>query len=274
MLNEIVQRAPLFLLVAVRCFALLMTLPLFSMQNVSRIAKIALAGYMAFIVLPSAYGQSWQLVEYHIAKDIFSGAFSLHYIFLLIGEGLIGVITGFYISMIFAAFSSAGQFFSYQMGFAASEVYDALAQIENPLMGQYLNLLAMLLFIQVDGFQELFLGGILRSFESLNAFSLVFYKNEFITFLLTGLTDLFFDAMMISLPLVGTLFLISVTMGILSKAAPQMNLLSEGLPLTILTSFLILFLLMPVMCDFFTRSFDIAFFKFEDFLSQVKRNPL
>ena len=34
MLNEIVQRAPLFLLVAVRCFALLMTLPLFSMQNV------------------------------------------------------------------------------------------------------------------------------------------------------------------------------------------------------------------------------------------------
>ena len=274
MLNEIVQRAPLFLLVAVRCFALLMTLPLFSMQNVSRIAKIALAGYMAFIVLPSAYGQSWQLAEYHIAKDIFSGAFSLHYIFLLIGEGLIGVITGFYISMIFAAFSSAGQFFSYQMGFAASEVYDALAQIENPLMGQYLNLLAMLLFIQVDGFQELFLGGILRSFESLNAFSLVFYKNEFITFLLTGLTDLFFDAMMISLPLVGTLFLISVTMGILSKAAPQMNLLSEGLPLTILTSFLILFLLMPVMCDFFTRSFDIAFFKFEDFLSQVKRNLL
>ena len=274
MLNEIVQRAPLFLLVAVRCFALLMTLPLFSMQNVSRIAKIALAGYIAFIVLPSAYGQSWQLAEYHIAKDIFSGAFSLHYIFLLIGEGLIGVITGFYISMIFAAFSSAGQFFSYQMGFAASEVYDALAQIENPLMGQYLNLLAMLLFIQVDGFQELFLGGILRSFESLNAFSLVFYKNEFITFLLTGLTDLFFDAMMISLPLVGTLFLIYVTMGILSKAAPQMNLLSEGLPLTILTSFLILFLLMPVMCDFFTRSFDIAFFKFEDFLTQVKRNPL
>jgi flagellar biosynthetic protein FliR len=63
-------------------------------------------------------------------------------------------------------------------------------------------------------------------------------------------------------------------MGILSKAAPQMNLLSEGLPMTILTSFLILVLLMPVMCDFFTRSFDIAFLKFENLLSQVARNPL
>ena len=240
MLNEIVQRAPLYLLAAVRCFALILTLPLFSMQNVSRVAKIALAGYMAFLIFPSAYGQSWQIAEYHVAKNIFSGAFSLQYILLLIGEGLIGIIIGFFISMIFSAFSSAGQFFSYQMGFAASEVYDALAQVENPLMGQYLNLMAMLIFIQVDGFQELFLGGILRSFESLNAFSLVFYKDNFITFLLTGLTDLFFDAMMISLPLVGTLFLISVTMGILSKAAPQMNLLSEGLPMTILTSFLIL----------------------------------
>ncbi len=274
MLNEIVQRAPLYLLAAVRCFALILTLPLFSMQNVSRGAKIALAGYMAFLIFPSAYGQSWQIAEYHVAKNIFSGAFSLQYILLLIGEGLIGVIIGFFISMIFSAFSSAGQFFSYQMGFAASEVYDALAQVENPLMGQYLNLMAMVIFIQVDGFQELFLGGILRSFESLNAFSLVFYKDNFITFLLTGLTDLFFDAMMISLPLVGTLFLISVTMGILSKAAPQMNLLSEGLPMTILTSFLILVLLMPVMCDFFTRSFDIAFFKLENLLTQVTRNQL
>ena len=76
MLNEIIQRAPMFLLAAVRCFALLMTLPLFSMQNVSRVAKIALAGYMAFFVLPSAYGQTWQLAEYHIAENIFSGAFS------------------------------------------------------------------------------------------------------------------------------------------------------------------------------------------------------
>ena len=101
MLNEIVQRAPLYLLGAVRCFALIMTLPLFSMQNVSRVAKIALAGYMAFLIFPSAYGQSWQLAEYNVAENIFSGAFSLHYVFLLIGEGLIGVIIGFFISMIF-----------------------------------------------------------------------------------------------------------------------------------------------------------------------------
>ena len=48
----------------------------------------------------------------------------------------------------------------------------------------------------------------------------------------------------------------------------------EEQPLTILTSFLILVILMPVMCDFFTRSFDTAFFKLENLLTQVTRTQL
>ena len=46
MLDEIVSKAPLFLLVSARCAALLFTLPLFSMRTVPKAAKIALAGYM------------------------------------------------------------------------------------------------------------------------------------------------------------------------------------------------------------------------------------
>lgn len=271
MLNIILLNAPLYLLAAARCFTMLLTLPLFSMRSVSRVAKIALAGFMAFLVFPTAYGTQWQYEEYSVAKDIFSGAFSLQYIALLAGEGLIGLIIGFYISIIFASFSSAGQFFSFQMGFSAAEAYDALSQIENPLMGQYLNLVAMLVFLTNHGFQKLFLLGVLESFDSMNAFSLVYYKGNFMAFLLKGLSELFLDGMMIAFPLVGTLFLISVTMGLLSKAAPQMNLLSEGLPITILVSFLVLNILMPVLIDFFEIAFDVAFFNLNALFSSVQR---
>ena len=48
MIDEIVRRTPFFLLVFARCFSLLVTLPLFSMRSVSRIAKLALAFYMAY----------------------------------------------------------------------------------------------------------------------------------------------------------------------------------------------------------------------------------
>ena len=77
--------------------------------------------------------------------------------------------------------------------------------------------------------------------------------------MLSGLTKLFADALIISLPLIGVLVLISVSMGILSKAAPQMNLISEGFPIMILTAFLLITLLIPYLCGFFEASFESGF---------------
>ena len=108
-----------------------------------------------------------------------------------------------------------------------------------------------------------------RSFGTINAFTLVSHKGDFLSLMLTSLSSLFFDAMMIALPMVGTLFLVTVTMGILSKAAPQMNLLSEGLPITILTAFFLLTLLLPHMIDFFIQSFDRAFSTLENLLASA-----
>lgn len=256
--DDIVARAPIFFLAAARIFAMILTTPLLSMQSVPRTAKVALAGSIAFLVMPETYPGGWNVEP-----------FSLEFALLVIGEGLIGIITGFFISMIFASFSSAGQFFSYQMGFGASEVYDALAQIENPLLGQYLNLMAMLVFIQIKGFQTLFLGGILRSFEAVNCFSLVAAKGAFLQFFLTGLTTLFLNAMVIALPIIGTLFLIHVSMGLLSKAAPQMNLLSEGFPITILVTFFLLVVALPLMVNLFTQVMNQGFQAFETLLAKA-----
>ncbi len=255
MLAQLLDRAPLYLLVAARCLAMLMILPLFSTRSVSTIAKVALAGYTAFIVLPTAFGGGYE------GLDSIYDVSTLQYVLLLVGEVILGIITGFYITILFAAFSSAGQFFSFQMGLSAAEAYDALSQVENPLMGQFLNLIAMWLFLKTQGFQQVFLHGMTESIQSINAMSLVAAESRtaFLELLLGGLTSLFFNAMMIALPLTGTFFLVAVAMGLLSRAAPQMNLLSEGIPLTMLLGFLFLFISLPAMCDLFMRLFDAAF---------------
>jgi len=257
MIQQIVGNAPIYLLVAVRCFALIMTMPFFSAKTFSRIVKVALAGYLAYLIFPHINFSDYSSFIYFDKRG--NTEFTLEYILLLIGEGLIGIIIGFFVSIIFAAFSSAGQFFSFQMGFSASEVYDALNQVENPLMGQYFNLVAMLIFLQNRWAQQIFTKVLVSSFDILNAISLVQQRERIIKFLLSGLTHLFFDAFIIALPIMGTLLLVSVTMGILSKAAPQMNLLSEGFPIMILLSFFILLTLMPQLCDFFTHSFISGF---------------
>ena len=148
----ILRNAPVYLLSAARCFALIMTLPLFSSQTVNRKVKIALAGFLAAFISPqlSLYSGSFSAYGPFITPE---GNFNLVFILLLLGEGMIGVIIGFYIQIIFAVFSTAGQFFAFQMGFSASSTYDSLSQVENPLLGQFLNFSAMLVFLQQKFFQ-------------------------------------------------------------------------------------------------------------------------
>lgn len=235
----ILNKAPAFLLIVARVSGLIFTTPLLSTRAVSRIVKIALAGFIAFLCLP----------YYPISQ--YTEVFNFHYLLLLLGEALIGILTGFFVLMIFSTFSTAGQFFTYQMGFGASGVYDTLSQIENPLMGQYFNFIAAIIFLQIKGFQRLFFTGIVESISRVNCF--VFLKSEkpIVGLLFKSMTTLFLDAMVMSMPIMGTLVLIHVTMGLLTKAAPQMNLLSEGFPVTILVTFFLLTIMFPFLINTF-----------------------
>ena len=263
MLDSILQKAPVYLLVFVRCFALIMTLPMFSMRAASRAAKVAIAGYMAFFIFGNL---DTSVYAPYIGEE---GSSSMIYFLLLVGEGLIGILMGFYISIIFAAFSAAGQFLAFQMGLSAASSYDALSQVENPLMGQFFNLVAMLVFMQTHWFQKLFLGGLVTSFSSLNALSIATANEKIARFMMSGLTSLFADALVIALPVMGTLFLITVCTGLLTKAAPQMNLLSEGFPIMILVAFTIIAFAMPSIIDFFVRSFNKGFSDLENLFTSI-----
>ncbi|MDR3337021.1 MAG: flagellar biosynthetic protein FliR [Treponema sp.] len=257
-INEILKNAPIFLLIAVRALALIETAPLLSSESIPQVAKISLAGFAAYASFPTALTAGWNV-----------GYYGLSFVFLAIGEALIGVILGFYLTLIFSAFSTAGQFFSLPMGFGASETFDPLSQVENPLMGQYLNLVAMLVFLSMDGFRMLFLGGFWRSIQSMNILNLVAGRETVIELLLGGLSRLFLDAIIISLPILGTLFLTSLTTGLISKAAPQINILSEGFPISITIAFFLIYSTMPFMVEAFERAVNFGWRSIEILYTRI-----
>jgi len=286
-LRNILTFGPVFLLIAVRAFAMIQTTPILSSEAVPQIAKIALAGLTAFAVLPTA--------EIYFAANSPNGivtlpggtltdlryeTFSLRFLLLLIGEGIIGIIIGFYLTVIFAAFSTAGQFFSLQMGFGASETFDPVAQVENPLMGQYFSLVSMLVFVTLikqspsgvglNGFHLLF-DGFWRSVQSINVMSLIDGREHVVGMFASGLARLFMDAFVISLPILGTLFLTSLTTGLISKAAPQVNILSEGFPISITVAFLLIFASLPFMIEAFGRVIDSGFNNIESLYVHIGR---
>lgn len=181
------------------------------------------------------------------------------YAMAAVSEALIGVAIGLSITIAFSVFQLAGQFFTVQMGFGASEVFDPMSQISLPLMGQYLYIVFMLVFLALRGhvyvLQEIFVSFDLLSIDKL--MNGTFLKSPY--GLIATVGNLFLIGIRISIPIMGTLLLISISLGLLAKAAPQMNLLLIGFPISISVGFILLFILLPVMIEFISDYIDQVF---------------
>jgi flagellar biosynthetic protein FliR len=233
--------------------------PLITGNGLPDIARAALALFTTVIMFPFV-----NEIGYIIPQT------GLAYVALIIGEAAIGAITGFMLQLIYAAFTMAGQFFSLQMGFSASVVFDPLAQEEIPIVGQFLNYLAMFRFVAANGFFKLFYIGVFRSFQSVNAYIFLLGKEHIYTISLTAVGKLFEQSLIISMPILGTLFLISVSMGLMAKAAPQMNLLMMGFPVAIIVAFFIILISIPYLVSSFSTLIDESFYQLADWFSGYK----
>ncbi len=252
------ENAQLFFLIFARIMALVLIAPLISSRSIPFIARIGLALFAAIAVFPMVQGAGYPIPDT-----------GLEYAALVVGEIMVGIILGFILVVIYAAFLLAGQFFSLQMGFGASQVFDPLSQIQIPIMGQFLNLIAMFTFVMIGGFQRIFLIGVYRSFERVQVYDFITQRNYIFRLFLGSLGNLFEQALIISLPILGTLFLVSISMGLLAKAAPQMNLLMMGFPVAIGVAFTMLFLILPFLVEAFAKIIDASFYKILELLDQA-----
>ena len=222
--------------------------PLISSTAIPQVAKIGLSILIATVILPGVMESGYSLPTEPV-----------HFFLLVFGEALIGIIIGFFLVLIFAVFQLAGQFFSLQMGFGASQVFDPLGQVEIPLMGQFFNTVAMFVFISTNGFHKFVMTGVYHSFQVLKASDLVSGRQPLLDLFTGSLGRLFESSLTIAFPILGTLFIVSVTMGLLAKAAPQMNLLMMGFPVAIGVAFIVLLMFLPLLMTAFGRIIDLGF---------------
>ena len=248
MISDLVGNLNIALVVFVRIMAMAMVAPLLSSESVPVIARAGLALFITAAIYPRVAAMGYELPT----RDAY-------FLLVLVGEAMVGVIIGLSMLLVFAAFQVAGEFFSLQMGFGASVVFDPLAQVEIPLMGQFLYLVSMLVFLEVDGFQKILLSGVLKSFESLRAVDLITGREVLFKVFLGSLGRLFESALTISFPILGTLLLVSVALGLLAKAAPQMNLLMMGFPISLGVAFVALLLVIPFLMSTFAGILNSAF---------------
>ena len=247
-MENLVLHFQIFFLIMVRMTAMTVVAPFFSSGLFPFRLKVMLAFFVSLLVFPSLAAKGYRVPpgmgEYYL---------------LVLGEVSIGLYIGFLTSVVFAAFQLAGDYFAVQIGFGMSEVIDPIAQVSVPLIGQLKNLIGLLVFMAMNG-HHLLIEAIYRSYELAPFISL---KKSVIgglmKFIVYSFSGMFVVALKIAIPVVGTIFLVSVSMGVLAKAAPQMNIMMLGFPFKIVVAFGVLIIISPMMVRIMQVSLERTF---------------
>lgn len=255
-LAGLAENSEIYFLIFARVIALFMTTPILADKSVPGIVRNSLALMITIVIFPFAK-------DYMVPDD------GIAFLFVAIGEVALGIVTGFFITLIFSVFQLAGQMFAVQMGFGASQVFDPMAQVQIPVIGQLFNFVALFIFITTGAFQKIFIIGVLRSIEYVKATDLFVEQELLLDSAVTAFSTLFTHALIIAFPILGTLILLSVTMGLLAKASPQMNLMMIGFPIQITIGFVMIGFSLPFLIEKFNIILDNNFYFIANIFSQV-----
>lgn len=180
--------------------------------------------------------------------------------FWIINNALIGLLFGFIISMFFSLFQIAGQFFSFQMGFSITEVLDPLSQQEMPLLGQVMAFLALLVFLSVNG-HLLAIDLLYKSFQQIPLMDFTTTFPKMLEKTLEYFGFMFAAALQFSMAVVGSILVATLFIGLMAKAAPQINAMLFGIPLYVGMGFLLLAFLSNNMTSFMGSYINLFFAK-------------
>lgn len=213
-----------------RISAVLLVAPIFSSTLVTVRTRISLALLLTFLIYPL---YDWPII------DVTSG---LGFV-LFLQQVLIGVAIGIIMHFAFAAITSAGAFIATSMGLSMAVVADPVNGHQSPVLAQFLLVIATLVFLSI--------GGHLIIIEMmLDSFRLIpineFYVNrEMLWAILQWSSLIFSGAIMIALPAMVTMLLTNSAMGVISRAAPALNVFAVGFPASLFFGLVMIYLLIP-----------------------------
>lgn len=235
---------PAFLLIFMRITGFFVSLPLFSYRNMPSMFKVGISFFLAWIM--------------YFSMDIPEIPIDETFILLIFKEVAVGLFVGLIAYIMLTAIQLAGGLIDFQMGFAIANVIDPQTNAQVPLLGQYFYTFALLFILSVNG-HHLLIDGIFYSYQFLPVNEFASFGNQsVIEFVIHSFSQMFLIAFLMSIPIVGCLFLVDVALGIVARTVPQLNVFVVGMPLKILVGFLVLFVSMAIYIGLIKNLFSIT----------------
>ena len=181
---------------------------------------------------------------------------SLTGLWIMAQQMLIGIGMGFAVKIVFAAFNVAGEFIGTQMGLGFATFYDPLSSAQTPVIAEFINLLALLLFLSMNG-HLLYLATLAQSFSAIPVSATPIAAGSWLNLAELG-SRMFSAGLLLSLPVMATLMITNVALAVLTRAAPQLNLFALGFPLTLLGGFFALAISLNYMATPIQGIFEVG----------------
>ena len=207
-----------FMLPMFRITAMLMTMPVFGTTLVPRRIRLYFALAITVVVAPVL-----PPMPQVNALDLSA--------LLLIGEQIIiGAGLGLFLQLFFHAFVVAGQILSIQMGMGFASMVDPTNGVSSAVIGQFFTMLVTLVFLGMNG-HLVVIETLVESFTTMPVGSGLLVSNFWE--LANGLGWVLSAGLRLVLPAIAALLIINVAFGIMTRAAPQLNIFSIGFPITL-----------------------------------------
>lgn len=214
-----------------RILAVVATEPIFGNRVVPARAKIGLAFVLTLVLFPALEPAT------HIDPGSADG------LLVLMQQVVIGIAIGLTMRIVVVSVEMAGHLIGLQMGLGFATFFDPQNAAQTPVMGSFIGIFAVLMFLSMNGHLML-IATLAESFHTLPISASPFAAPGWRTLAQWG-GQIFLVGVLLSLPVVAALLITNLAIGIMTRAAPQLNIFAVGFPITIAAGFVILFLTLP-----------------------------
>lgn len=223
-----------FLLVFIRCSAMLLVSPIFGAQNtpiqVRIFTTLAIAGALTCVLQPQI-GPA--------PADVYALAAAV------LKEALAGLLIGTFMSLVLQAAQMAGSIIDLQMGLGMSQALNPLTGVSVTVISQFKFMLALVVFLSMDCHHQMIVA-FARSYETMPAlgYEALPAIQKGIVALITQLSLL---ALQMAAPVLAVSMIVDAGLAIVSKAVPQMQAMLVGLPAKVIMGMLALSIGLPAL---------------------------
>ena len=221
----------------IRIAAMLMAAPIFSIRQVPIRFRMLMAVLITLLVQPV------------LPSTPVIPVFSIDAVLVLVQQIGIGMLLGFLMQMSFNALIFGGQVMAYSMGLGFANMMDPANGVQVPVVAQFWLILAMLAFVMMNGHLVL-IAAVVDTFTVLPVATDGLTRAG-IWGLLGWASRMFAAGLLMAMPVIVALLLINIGMGVVARAAPQLNIFAVGFPITLMMGFALIWVTLPqVMANF------------------------